>query len=1035
MTEHVRGGGDELSARVGELRRLTIMFSDLVGSTELSGRQEPEAYRELMRGYRTACREVIESRFEGHIVQLKGDGTLSIFGFPVAHENDAERAVRAGLALVRAVRELSPAASAAGESLDVRIAVHHGPVYVDFDEDDIYGLAANVGSRLHAIAAPGTVVISDDVRRLIGDRFETEAGEPQVVKGVAEPLEPFRVVCERHVPVQRSWSTPLVEREDELERLRRAWAPVEAGTTDRSCGVLIRGDAGVGKSRLVAAFADEICAGNACVVELHGSPFHVDAGFHPVRSLIEARCSISYDAEPAARVEHLVRELSSLGLEPSDSVPFLAPVMGVDPSAGYDPAAAQGRKLEEKISEAARGYVVACTGGQPGIIVAENLHWFDGATRELVADLMHDGPAPVLVVGTSRNAEDGPWETVELRPLTLAGRLTLIDALVGNVSEEDRLALATRSDGIPLFVEELVRAAPTDKSPGAGDAAPVPGSVPEVLYEPLVARLYATPTALPVAATAAAAGQEVDRAVLAATMSISLNELDATLSDLVDAGVLTPVEGRSARYQFRHELLREVAYELQPPSWRRKVHSRLCDFLTRNEPGDWRVLASHFEHAERYFEAAEAYQQTAEAARRRGALEEARSHLSRAIELIVPLTDGAARDHLEIQLRLRRGFLAMSAEGAGSTDASADYERCLELAEANPRGDDMFSTLISLWSYHLSRAELARTREVSETLRAALERGDRGYFWPQNLAGFGMLDWFAGRFDSAVGTLAAATDDLARMGRGSDISSIWFVPNDASVAMHVHLALARFMAADVAGAEESIARARAVAASLDFPQRAWSASYVNWLASWMWIEAGRLDLAVTAIDDLQTSSARHGFDNWQLIGATQAAVAEGIEALRSETPDTAALIEHADALDAFIEFWQALEIRIFLPFYLTTIGALRASAGDTNAAQDRYEESLRMAAETGMRFYDAETSRGLAHLAPDRESEAAALRTALELAGSQAGRPFELRIALDLHDLLGETARPLLEQAMSVFDESATTTELEEARARVMAPR
>jgi class 3 adenylate cyclase len=1037
MTEReVRADGDELSARAGELRRLTIMFSDVVGSTELSGRQEPEAYREIMRGYRAACRDVIESRFEGHIVRLQGDGTLSIFGFPVAHENDAERAVRAGLGLVRAMRELSEVtASTAGESLDVRVGVHRGPVYVDFDEDDIYGLAANVGSRLHAIAAPGTVVISDEVRELVEDRFEIEPGEPQLVKGVAEPLEPFVVLGECAVPVQRSWSTPLVEREDELERLRQAWAGVAAGAADRTTGVLVRGDAGVGKSRLVAALVDEVCAGNACVVELHGSPFHVDAGFHPVRSLIEARSGIGDDADPAERLEYLTREVTSLGLEPSENVPFLAPVLGIDPSAGYDQAAAQGHKLEEKISETARGYVVACTGGQPGIIVAENLHWFDGATRELVADLMRDGPARALVVGTSRNPEDGPWERVELRPLTLAGRLTLIDALVGDTSEEDRLALATRSDGIPLFVEELARAAPADKSPVAGDAAPVPGSVPEVLYEPLVARLYATPTALPVAATAAAAGQEVDRSLLAATMSMSLEELDSTLQELVDARVLVPVEGRSARYQFRHELLREVAYELQPRSWRRKVHSRLCDFLTRNEPGDWRVLASHFERAERYFEAAEAYQQTAEAARRRGALEEARSHLSRAIELIVPLTDGAARDHLEIQLRLRRGFLAMSAEGAGSTEASADYERCLELAGADPRGDDMFSTLISLWSYHLSRAELARTREVSETLRAALRRGDRGYFWPQNLAGFGMLDWFAGRFDSAVGTLAAATDDLARMGGGSDISSVWFVPNDATVAMHVHLALARFMAADVAGADESLARARAVSASLDFPQRAWSASYVNWLASWMWIEAGRLDLAVTAIDDLRSSSARHGFDNWQLIAATQTAVVEGIEALRSEAPDTAVLIEHADAMDAFIEFWQALELRIFLPFYLTTIGALRASSGDANAARDRYEESLGMAAETGMRFYDAETARGLAHLAPDREAEAAALRAALELAGSQGARPFELRIALDLHDLLGEGARPLLEQAMSAFDESATTTELEEARARVMAPR
>src|SRR5271165_95252 len=660
--------GDELRARAGELRRLTIMYCDLVGSTELSGRWEPEAYRELMRRYRTACREVIESRFEGHIVQFKGDGILSIFGFPVAHENDAERGVRAGLALVRTVHDLSlPSDSTAGQSLEVRVAIHHGPLYVDFDEDDVYGLAANVGARLQAIAAPGTVVVSDEVRQLVEDRFQIEAGDPRLVKGVADPLQPFRVLGERAVPVRQAWSTPLLERDSELERLRRVWAQVAAGTADRASGVLICGDAGVGKSRLVATFADEVRSAGACVVELHGSPFHVDAGLHPVRSLVEARCGITDDADPVERLECLAREVTNLGLDRSEALPLLATIMEIAPSAGYDPVASEGRKLEEQIAEAAGDYIVACTQGRPAIVVAENLQWFDNATRELLDALIRGGARCVLVLGTSRERESGSWETIEPQPLTLAGRLTLIDALHEGVGEHDRLALAARSDGIPLYLEELVRAGAAQR-PATSDAAPMPGSVPNVLYEPLVARLYATPGALPVAATAAAAGQEVDRSLLAAIMTIPAEELDATLRDLVDAQIMEPVADRSDRYQFRHELLREVAYELQPPSWRRKVHSRLCDYLARDEPGDWRVLASHFERADRYKEAADAYQHTSESARRRGALQEARSHLTRAIDLIERLARDAERDHREAELRLRRGFLAMSAQGAGSTE-------------------------------------------------------------------------------------------------------------------------------------------------------------------------------------------------------------------------------------------------------------------------------------------------------------------------------------------------------------------------------
>lgn len=1034
MTEDTRLGADDLSARVGELRRLTIMFCDLVGSTELASREEPETYRELMRSYRGVCSAVIEARFEGHILELTGDGTLSTFGFPVAHENDAERAVRAGLALVRAVRDLRPVtSSAAGESLDVRVAVHHGPVYLDFDEGAIYGLTANVGARLHSLADPGTVVVSDDVRRLVADHFEIEAGDPRLVKGVAEPLQPFRVVREHSLPAPPSWSTPLVERAGQLARLQQAWAPVAAGAANRATGVLVHGDAGVGKSRLVAAFADEVRSADGRVVSLHGSPFHVGAGFRPVRTLVDARCGIADDAGPTERLERLAREVSDVGLDRSETVPLLALVLGIDPSAGYHQAVTEGRKLEEQVSQAVLDYIVACTRGQPAVVVAEDLHWFDDATRAVLEDLVRGGPGSVLVIATSRALERGPWETIELHPLTLPGRLAVIEALEYDMTEEDRLAVAARSGGVPLYLEELVRAESVQGPARIRGPAPVPGSVPDALYEPLVARLYATPAALPVAATAAAAGEEVDRALLGATMSIPAEELDATLRALVEARILEPVAGHSDRYRFRHELLREVAYELQPPSWRRKLHSRLCDLLSRDKPNDWHVLASHYERAGRNYEAAIAYEHTAEWARRRGALEEARSHLTRAIELVLALTEDAARDHREVDLRLRRGFLAMSAEGAGSAEASADFDRCLELAAADPRGDAMFSTLISVWAYDLSRAELDRARQVTETLRGALD-GQRNHFRPQNRAGFGILDWFAGSFASAADTLAAATDDLAQMGKADDVVAAWFVPNDPTVAMYVHLALARFMTADVTGAGESLDRAGAVAASLDFPQGPWSAAYACWLGSWMWIEAGRLDLAEELLTDLRSSSSRHGFDTWELVATTQSAALEGIRALRSSTPDADALQEHADAVGAYVELWEMVGLRLFLPFYLTTIGALLAEAGDEERAGRRYAESLQLAKRTGMGFYDAETRRRLAHLATNLEEVIAGLRGALDLARAQGARPFELRVALDLHGMLGEAERPLLWRAMHAFGEGATTTELEEARTRLMTP-
>jgi class 3 adenylate cyclase len=994
----------ELGTRKGEVRRLTFMYCDVVGSTALSGRLELETYHELMRAYRTTCREVIESRFEGHIVHFKGDGLLAAFGFPIAHENDAERAVRAGLALVRAVRDRSlELASSYGESLEVRVAVHRGPVFVDFGDDDISGLPANVGSRFDATADPGTVVVSEEVRQLVADHFEIEAGRPQMVKGVAEPLQPFRVTGERTAPARRSWSTPLVERDSELERLAQAYARVASGDADSPTGILLHGEAGVGKTRLVAALLDQ--AANGPVVDLHGSPFHGEVGFHPVRRLIEARCNISDDDSPAARLECLTHDVTELGLDPAATVPLLAPVADIDPRAGYDQAPTEGRMLEEQVTQAVLDYTMACLQGRPGIIVAENLHWFDRATSALLEKLLWVGAGTVLIVATSRNLEPGPWEAIELRPLSLAGRYALVDALEQGVTDEDRHALATRSGGIPLYLEELVRAGERDqRTPGA--AAPVPGSVPEVLYEPLVARLYATPSAIPVAATAAAAGQEVDRSLLAATMSMPAASLDSTLRALVDARVLETIQGRSERYQFRHELLREVAYELQPPSWRREVHSRLCDLLAEEESRDWHVLASHFERAERHSEAAAAYQETAELARRRGALSEARTHLTRAIDLVLPLGADVARDHLEVQLRLRRGFLAMSQEGAGSAQASADFDRCLELAASDPHGDDMLSTLISLWAYYLSRAELDRARWVTTTLRDTLGKQPET-LRPTNLAGSGMLDWFAGDFTTANEELTAAVGALDKSPSAGNVEAVWFVPNNPFVAMYVHLALARFMAGDPAGADESLVRARKIAASLDFPQGPWSAAYAIWLGSWTWIEAGRLEPAEQSLAELESLCARHGLDSWGLIAATQTAALEGIRALRSDSSEPASLVDCAQLLGSLLDIWRAVELRVFLPFYLTTAGALLAAAGDSEAARGRYEESLALSAETGMRFYDAETMRCLAQLAADRAEAVAGLRSALDLARAQGAHPFEERIELDLRALSAEEARSL----------------------------
>jgi hypothetical protein len=310
----------------------------------------------------------------------------------------------------------------------------------------------------------------------------------------------------------------------------------------------------------------------------------------------------------------------------------------------------------------------------------------------------------------------------------------------------------------------------------------------------------------------------------------------------------------------------------------------------------------------------------------------------------------------------------------------------------------MMSALSAAWGHALSRGELARARHISETLYAGLdERAEN--LRAEILAGFGMLDWFEGSFDSAVETLRECTSDLARIEREHQESTFWFTTGYPALQMKAHFAIAQFMAGDLEEADRPLAEAIAAGDSMDFPRGPWSANYARWLGSWMWMEEGRFDRAVKALNELHESSARHGFDNWELVAATQDASLDGLRAMRLESSDTAALAEHAEVLGAFIELWQTLGLKVLLPFFVTTHGALLAAAGDGEGAGARYEHSLALAAETGMRFYDAETMRRIAHLAPGRDQVVAGLGAALELARSQRARPFESRIALDLHEL------------------------------------
>ena len=538
------------------------------------------------------------------------------------------RAVHAGLEITREVARLSEQARRRfGIEINVRVGVHRGLVYLDTAQDDVYGLAANLAARVSSLARPGAVVVSETVEMLIRNDFELEARPDALVKGVEEAITHYRVVAERAL-APKSGQGPLVGRDRELAQLEKSWARAQAGTLTTP-GVVFRGEPGIGKSRLAATAAELVEASGSVGLELVGSPFHTDAGLHPVRTLLERRCGIDRGTDQAERLRLLDAEVGASGLDPRSTVPLLAPVLGIEAEAGYEQVAAEGRKLYELIAQAVQTYLLACLAGGAGLVVAEDVHWFDPSTREVLGALLDTAAGRLLVVMTGR---PGGWlptawpvTVFDLAPLTDDQTDALITALDPGLSADERAVVAARCDGVPFYIEQVV--------------AGVSGTgVPEAQYEPLFARLRASPKVVPVVEAAALIGRQIDRGLLCSVVDLSDDEVDNVLDELEDALVLQP--WGTNNWRFRHELLREVAGELAPPSVQRGLHAKVADVLIGAGEPDWRLVADHYEHAARFDEAASAYQQASTNARLRGALVEARTYLTRAARAARPRHTG-----------------------------------------------------------------------------------------------------------------------------------------------------------------------------------------------------------------------------------------------------------------------------------------------------------------------------------------------------------------------------------------------------------
>ncbi|MFN8228983.1 MAG: adenylate/guanylate cyclase domain-containing protein [Mycobacterium sp.] len=992
-------GDDDLLGGVdnsGEIRRLTLMFIDLVDSTALSTRVEPETYRTLVSSYRTQAARFVE-HYEGHLTSTKGDGLLAVFGHPRSHEDDTHRAVAAALDIARLVSQFSEQAEQRyGVRVEVRIGVHRGLVYLDTVEDDVYGFAANFASRISSLAGPGEVTVSDALAALVGDAFELIECPAALVKGVDTPVTYHRVIGERpHAPPAPS--TPLIGRSRERSWLQRAWGAVSAAQPT-GAAVAFRGEAGIGKTRLVRSVTDAAEAAGAAVVELRGSPLHTGSGLHPVRRLLERRCGFTRFTDDAERFGLLRAEIDTVGLDPAEMLPLLAPILDIGPEHGYQPAAAEGLSLYQMVNAGALRYVLSCAASGPGLLVAEDVHWYDPSTLELLDAVLMARDDSLLVVLTGR---DGSWlrphwpvQLFDLGPLGPRDCDALVDVLCPDATMAQRLTVRYRCDGVPFYIEHLAGMLRAE-NPHAG--------VPEALYDPLFTQLNTRSAALPVLEAAAIIGRSGDIPLLGAVLDPATalpQHLDDVVGELFEARVLEP--SGTDGWRFRHELFRDVAAEISPPSRRRDLHARTAEALVaaRGAQPDWRVVAEHYAQAERPTDAVAGYRKAADAARRRGALLEAVGCLTDALTQLGACAASRERDLDEIAIRLARGFLVAATVSATTGEGPADLERCLQLATAGGYDEQLLTTLITMLGYYMPRAELRSARDLLESLPARIGAADRRWTHPVLTSSLGTVWWLEGRFDAAEECLRDAVARCADADPGT-MDAGWMVTTDPIAVAHTYLALTHVLRADVAGARAAISEAERRCAELTFPRSATNRAHTYFKEIWVCLEGGRLEEAADLASAMHRCAEDAGIDMWKMVAGTQHITVRGLTALAAGA-DADTLRRRADRLSAVVDAARGLQLHIYLTYHDGVIARLLLAAGLPALARERIDMSLRLAEESGMRFEDAELLRLRAHTLDQPGERLQALDIARGRAREQGATLFELRCLLDHVDFSGK---------------------------------
>jgi class 3 adenylate cyclase/tetratricopeptide (TPR) repeat protein len=994
-----------------ERRHLTVMFCDLVGSTALSARLDPEDMRTLIGEYHSRVTEVI-SRYQGIIARYMGDGVLVYFGYPQAHEDDVEQAVRAGLALVNAVAKLP---TDTDSTLSARIGIATGTVVVrellideTRSEQEVVGQTPNLAARLQTLAEPGTVLICPRTRRLTGGYFDYRDLGPHALKGWAEPIVVWQVlgtsgVESRFDAMHANKLPPLFGREEEIELLLRRW---QHATQEEGRVVVLTGEPGIGKSHIAFALDERLQSERHITLRYFCSAHHTNSALFPFISQLERAAGFKHSDSPAEKLSKLNALVAQSTSDPED-VAVLASLFALPASDRYSLQDLDPQKRKEKTLGAILAQLDGLSARQPVFMIFEDVHWIDPTSLELLAATVEHVPQlRVLLLMTARPDFTPPWPSyshVTTIPLTRLGRrdgAALVERVTGGktLPKEVMDQIVAHTDGVPLFIEELTKMVLESGLLRERDGQYVlerplpPLAIPTTLHASLMARLDRLAPVREVAQIGAVAGRDFHYELLNAVAGLPRQRLDEALNQLVRSELIfRRGEIPHAVYTFKHALVRDAAYAGLLKSRRVHLHAAIADALEQRFPEvvqtQPETLAHHFTEAGLIEKAIGYWLRAGKGAALRSANLEAIAHLKRGIELTGRLPTGEGTDKSELDLQLALGPCLIAAHGPAAGDALATFARARELCERLGQPPEYLQVIFWLATASVVRGELPQALEAIAGLPSAAEAHGNQPTLLNVIRGRAMILMFMGRIVEARETLERAAQLFSEIDEAGRTAART-VGQDAGVSILVFMAWVLWI---LGQADEAVSRMTAALERADVVRHAHTSAYAWYYASVLHALRGEPAIAQSYAERCLAISERHGFHHW--FGLSRA-----IRGICAAVLDASA--GRVDEVKTSLEEYQRAGYRLGLTAQFVLLCPVLLLRNEPEAALELIDHGLSIVSHNNERFFEAELYRLKASAllmrgASDNDAESF-LEQALRTARSQQARSLELRAATDL---------------------------------------